>query len=79
MSQFIKKEANVKINYYMDENELIKNNYTNIIIYNQKDGKNEFQLKTIDKFNNNNFNYKGIYKYFQSKFNIKANEQKKKI
>ena len=39
LSEFIEKETNIKINYYTKEEELNKNNYTNIIIYNQKDGR----------------------------------------
>ena len=79
LSNFIKNETNIKLDYYTDENELIKNKYTNIIIYNQNDGRNEFQLKIIDKFNNYLFNFNGIYKYLKSKFNIKTNEIKEKF
>ena len=61
LSNFIKKETNIKLDYYTDENELIKKNYTNIIIYSQKDGRNEFQLKTMDKFNRSYFNFNEIY------------------
>ena len=76
LSNFIKNETSIKLNYYMDEKELIKNNYTNIIIYNQKDGRNEFQLKTMDKFNRSYFNFNEIYKYLKFKFNIRKNNQK---
>jgi len=79
MSNFIKNESNIKLDYFMDENELIKHNYTNIIIYNQKDGRNEFQLKYIDKFNNSFFNFDKIYKYLKFKFNIRTKEQKEKF
>ena len=79
LSNFIKKETNIKLDYYTNENELIKKNYTNMIIYSQKDERNEFQLKAIDKYNNSFLNLNGIYKYLKSKFNIKANEQKEKF
>ena len=62
LSQFIKKESNVYINFYLEKNELIEQSYDNIIIYNENDGKKEFFLEINDnsKFKGNKFKFNKI-------------------
>ena len=62
LSQFIKKESNVDINFYLERNELIGHNYGNIIIYNENEGKKEFLLEVSDnsKFKGNKFRFNNI-------------------
>jgi hypothetical protein len=79
LSQFIEKETNIKINYFTEEDELNKKNYTNIIIYNQKNGRNEFQLKYIDKCNNSFSDLKSIYRCFKSQFSLRISGAKSKF
>ena len=79
LSQFIKEETKINIDYYIEEDELNKKNYTYIIIYNQKNGKNEFQLKIINKLNNSIFDYKANYRFLLAKFNSRINGTKEKF
>ena len=79
LSEFIEKETNIKINYYTEEDELNKNNYTNIIIYNQKNGRYEFKLKNIDRCNNNFYDFKEIYRCLKFQFSLRENGLKEKI
>ena len=79
LSEFIEKETNIKINYYTKEDELNKNNYTNIIIYNQKDGRYELKLKNLDRCNDNFYNFKEIYQCLKFQFSLRVNGFKEKI
>ena len=58
LRKFIKKESNKEIDYYLGKSELVNKKYDNFIIYNQKEGKNEFQLEVNDKLDFNISNFK---------------------
>ena len=48
LSEFIKNKTNIKLNYYLEENELNITNYQNFI---EKEGKSNFYLKIKEKTN----------------------------
>ena len=51
LSEFIKNKTNIKLNYYLEENELNIKNYQNFIICIEKEGKSNFYLKIKEKTN----------------------------
>ena len=61
LSEFIKNETNLNLNYYLDEKELNLKNYEHFIIYTENEGKVNFDLKLKDK-SMINFNIFKIYK-----------------
>ena len=80
LSEFIKKETNIKLNYYLEKNELNIGNNENLIIYTEKEGKNNFELrikekqkKTLNFFNSNISDFKSIINYIYSFFSHKKN------
>ena len=74
LSEFIKNKTNIKLNYYIGENELNLTNYENFIIYIEKEGKSNFYLKIKDKsMVNLNFEFKNIFNYISSFFSHNKN------
>ena len=74
LSEFIKNETNINLNYYLEENEKNLKNYENFIIYTENEGEINFDLKIQEKsrFNFNIFNifkineFKNVFNYIYS-------------
>ena len=82
LSKFIKNEINIQMDYFLNEKELNQKNYDSIIIYTEKDGKNEFNLKIKEKFDTNFIifnkiinNLKNIFPYYKTKKNLQNFEK----
>ena len=74
LSEFIKSQTNINLNYYLEENAINLKNYENLIIYTENDRKINFDLKIQDKpeFNFKIFNcfkiceFKNAFNYIYS-------------
>ena len=77
LTKFIKQETNIQLNYFIEKSILNSKNYDNFIIYNEKDGKNDFDFKIKEKYSNflKNFDIKKVKDIFKNLKHLKCKHE----